>query len=152
MTAKRKTGSRGGASKRIGKDGERNAQRFLEGLGCHTAMSEVSGLAGDDRFIRDPRGKWWSVEIKNCVASQPSWVKQARTQAEERFTAIQAELSGPHADVYYALNLHEYHKGDWFLMWHPRGFGVGANDWVVVYNRNGRVRLTHMNEETGWVL
>lgn len=152
MTAKRKNGSSGGRSKRIGKDGERNAGKFLTKLGCHTAMTEISGLAGDDKFIKDPNGKWWSVEVKNCVSSLPAWVKQARTQAEERFTAIQSEMGGEHGDIYYALGLHTFRKSDWFIMWHPRNYGLAANDWLIWFNRNGRVGMTVMNEETGWVL
>jgi len=141
----------GRQSKRIGKDGERNAKKLLTHLGCHLAMSEVSGLAGDDVFIKDPNGKWWSVEVKHTKDFDNKHLAQAKRQADERYEAIQNKLnSAEDREVYEVLKLNTFTRRDWMLMWRPRCAQVSADEWHVWYSDNGTIHLTTLGNNTGW--
>jgi hypothetical protein len=142
----------GRQSKQIGKTGEREAKRLLQALGCHTAYNEIQGLAGDDLFIKDPNGKWWSVEVKNTTLYSKSFLGQAKAQAEERYNAIQRELDSGQmaADVYTAIGLDKFYKQDYFVMWHPRNSDIAMDSWSVYVCLNGRKRCRHLDKDTKW--
>jgi Holliday junction resolvase-like predicted endonuclease len=142
----------GRQSKRIGSEGEREAKRTLQAVGCHIAMSEVSGLAGDDLFIQDPTGKWWSVEVKNTTAYSKGFLVQAKSQAAERYEALQKELVGFHGDMFRLLCLDTFTKNDYFVMWHPRNSDIALDSWSVYACLNGRKRCRHIDKEDGWCL
>lgn len=144
--------SSGGRSKRKGKTGERNFRNFAKRHHCHIAMTEISGLAGDDSFIKDKNGKWWSIEVKNTASAKPAFINQAMRQADERFRAIQEELTGPNADMFYAMGLDRFRKQDWVLVWHPSGYGVSTDSFVAFYNKGRRRVMKVLNDETGWDL
>lgn len=111
------------------------------------AMSEISGLAGQDKFFRDPNGKWWSCEVKNRIVYDKKYIEQAKRQAADMYEQIQEELKGDNAQVYYALGLDKFRKNDWLLMFHPRGIKAPTNDWWVAYGtQNGNCKLGHMDE------
>jgi Holliday junction resolvase-like predicted endonuclease len=142
----------GSKSKQIGKTGERNAKKLLSSHGCHIAMTEVSGLAGDDVFVKDKNGKWWSVEVKHTKSYKDEYLTQARRQAAERYAAIQAELSGEHGDMYRLLGLDRFAKNNYMLLWHPRGSRVAQDEWFCWYSDNGSIHLAMLDGQKEWSL
>jgi glucan-binding YG repeat protein len=134
--------------RQVGKQGEKGAKAYLKAQGYHFAFTEISGLAGDDAFVRAPSGKWYSVEVKNTAQWNNKHLKQAREQAETRFTKIQEELKGCNSDIYYVQGMHEYRKSDWIVMWHPRKSGVSANTWCIFYSHGGRTKLRTVDEDS----
>lgn len=143
----------GRQSKRIGKDGERNAKKLLTRLGCHLAMSEVSGLAGDDIFVKDPNGKWLSIEVKHTKDFSSKHLDQTKRQAAERYDAIQQKLNSKEdREIYELLKLDKYTKNNWVLLWRPRTHKVTADEWFAFYSDNGTVHLAMLSDKTGWCL
>lgn len=134
--------------KRIGKDGERDAGNLLNHLGCYTAMTEIQGLAGDDKFVRDPNGKWWSVEVKHTKDGTHDHIEQAKEQAHKRFVRIQEELVGFNGDVYRALKLDTYSEKNWLLMWRPRCRRLRADQWLCFWKaQDGYTEMMVMDKE-----
>jgi uncharacterized protein YgfB (UPF0149 family) len=144
----------GRQSKRIGKEGEREAKRTLVAVGCYIADSEVQGLAGDDIFVKDRKGKWWSIEVKNTANWNKDFPCQAREQASERYEAIQRKLSGNslEAEILLAMGVDTFSKEDWIVMWHPRNSRVALDTWTAFVDINGRIRVRHIDIEDGWCL
>lgn len=142
---KQRSGRRG---KRIGKDGEREAGALLHSLGCYTAMTEIQGLAGDDKFVRDPNGKWWSVEVKHTASGLVSHMEQAKEQAKKRYARIQEEMTGINGDVYRALKLDTFTERDWLLMWRPRCRNLHAGQWMAYWRgEDGYTEMMVMTKE-----
>lgn len=146
MPARRKR--RVNTGKRIGKDGERDAGALLHSLGCYTAMTEIQGLAGDDKFVRDPTGKWWSVEVKHTKDGLHDHVEQAKRQAKIRYQRIQEELQGFNGDVYRALKLDTFDERNWLLMWRPRCRNLHKDVWLAYYKgADGYTEMMVMTKE-----
>lgn len=150
MAATRKARRRrANPGKRIGKDGERAAGALLHHLGCYTAMTEIQGLAGDDKFVRDPDNKWWSVEVKHTKDGLSDHMAQAKEQARKRYVRIQEELTGFNGDVYRALKLDSYSEKNWLLMWRPRCRNLHADEWIAFYRgEDGYTEMMVMNKES----
>lgn len=140
-------------SRRLGKEGEREAKRLLLSLGCHVAFTEVQGLAGDDMFVRDPNGKWWSVEVKNTTSYKSDFLAQAKRQASERYEAVQELLASPNGAVLGGIGLDTFTKNDYFVMWHPRNSHISMDSWSVYMCINGKRRCRHLDGQEGkWTL
>jgi len=142
----------GRQSKRIGKEGEREAKKLLLALGCHVAFTEVQGLAGDDIFMQDPTGKWWSVEVKNTTSYNKDFLAQACRQAKERYEAIQTTRGTPHEAMYEMMGLYAFTPQDYFVMWHPRNSRIALDSWSVYVSLNGRIRCRHFDSDERWKL
>jgi Holliday junction resolvase-like predicted endonuclease len=129
----------GGGNKRKGKRGEKGAHKFLTDNGWYIANTEVQGLAGDDIFARDPSGKWWSVEVKNCTAYHPKFISQAKKQAKERKAAIAHKMgnSPQEAEVMEFLGMGSFTARDWLVMWHPSNSDCRAHCWALVRKADG---------------
>ena len=130
-------------SRRVGKDGERQARRHLEALGWYIASTEISGMSGDDIFAQDPDGKWWSIEVKNAATFNYKYIEQAQNQAASRFYETQHTLkaNGPAAKILTALGVHEFTRRDFFVMWHPRGMNFTSKQWIL-FKRDEKGNMT----------
>lgn len=143
-------------SKRIGKDGERAAKRFLESAGYYVASTEIQGLAGDDIFCRDGNGEWWSVEVKSTATFISDYLKQARDQCQSRYYAIQQVLKDKDKkiehEVFHALGLDKFKITNYFLMWRPRMMNFAWSQWIVFKKDGNTFKATVFNlDEEGYL-
>jgi len=118
-----------------GKNGERAIRMLLNKEGWYIAHQEIQGLAGDDFFAKDPNGKWWSIEVKNCTAFHPKFIGQAKRQGVERYWSIQKKLQegSEESEVMKFLGMDTFEQGDWLVLWHPSNANARATLWVAMY-------------------
>lgn len=148
MTTRRTRRSNGGRrAKAAGHQGEANAKKWLLANGWYIADSEIQGLAGDDYFAWCPiNDKWYSVEVKNVnTFNAPKYVGQAKAQAVTRDLKIKEVLSNGHPKEIAKLE-HEkvdtFVKEDWIIMWHPKCCGARADEWTILFLRDGNTMVT----------
>ena len=129
--------TKGKSSKAAGKTGERRVKEYLKGQGWFIADQETQGLAGDDLFARDPKGHWWSIEVKNTrIFYAEKYYKQAKTQADSRCKAVCEALRSPLSSFVKELGV-VYAKPDFLLVWTPTGVGNGT-DFIVLRRKSGK--------------
>lgn len=135
-------------SRRVGKDGERQARRHLQANQWYIANTEISGMSGDDIFAQDPDGKWWSIEVKNAATFNYKYIEQAQNQAASRFFEIQRALKrdGPEAKVLKALGIDKFTRADFFVMWHPRGMNFTSKQWILFKRDNTGVMRASVSD------